>query len=103
MLAKNQTIIHTNVSLILAKSITRSSILNVKIKNERSKIRFYKYFGLFPNTIFKVYKNYFENGLRKEIETLVQTNFRSFVFHFNIQNVAPIKLLAQVNILLLLS
>ena len=102
MLAKNQTIIHTNASLILAKSITRSRILNVKIKNERSKIRFYKYFGLFPNIIFKVHKNYFENGLSKEIETLVQTNFRS-VFYFNIQNVASIKLLAQVNILLLLS
>ena len=35
-----------------------ASFLNVKTKSEKSKIRFYQYFGLFPETIFKVYKNY---------------------------------------------
>ena len=46
-------------------------------------------FLLIFQTIFKVCKNYiyalftilvFENGLRKETEILVETNFRSFVF-----------------------
>ena len=63
---------------LMAKSITRNNMFffSVKIKNERSKLRFYKYFGLFPETI---------NGHRKETKILVETNFRSFVFYFNIQ------------------
>ena len=36
---------------LMAKNITRSNIFNVKTKNRRSKIHFYWYFGLFPETI----------------------------------------------------
>ena len=39
--------------LKMTKSITRSNFLMVN-KNERFKICFYWYFGLFPETIFKV-------------------------------------------------
>ena len=47
---------------------------------------------------------YFENGLSKETEILVETNFRLFVFYFTFQNIASglyffsITLLAQVKI-----
>ena len=43
-----------------------------------------------------------ENSLRKETEILVETNFRSVVFYFNIQEMLllialfPIKLLSQI-------
>ena len=37
----------------MATSITRNNISNGKMKNERSKIRFCKYFGLFPETILR--------------------------------------------------
>ena len=69
----------TWASSLMAKSRTRSKILSGKIKNERSKICFCWYFGLFPETN--------ENGLWKKTEISVETNFRSFIFFTN-QNVA---------------
>ena len=57
----------------MAKSISRSNILNVKI--EKKYLKF-------------VCTNILVSVLRKDTQILVETNFRSSVFYFTIQNVA---------------
>ena len=42
---------------------------------------------VFTNISVSFLRPYFENGLRKETEILVKTNFRSFVFILSLKNV----------------
>ena len=53
------------------------TFLNVKIKNERSKIRFYQYFGLFPETIFRVYKKLCMFYLQRYLKTVTMVSIKT--------------------------